>query len=169
MKLWPQSLAFRLLLAGLLGVAGVAALAFFVSEHESVAAGLRPPPAAPPPPARVVVAVPGVRGKILLTSRADVVPAAAGLVVQLLADGNEVLRRPPPLPDGPNAARELDRDAVIVLPHTDLSQFGAVARGGLVELIGRLVTARPVRAERFVTLDFHMPLADLQRLLAWVP
>ncbi|MCA8967181.1 MAG: hypothetical protein KDC48_20040 [Planctomycetes bacterium] len=169
MKLWPEALAGRLFLALALAACAIAALAQLVSERDAVAAAVARPKAAPQPrPVRQIVPVPAVAGRILLSSSPQIVPAEPAPVVQLLADGTEVLRRAPPLPEGPQAAALLPGEAVIVLPAATLGQLTPEARGALVELIGRLVRERPVPATRFATLDFRMPVADLERLLAWV-
>ncbi len=168
MKLWPQTLAVRLVLALLLAAGAIVALAQVVAQRDAVVAAVKSPPAPPSRPPRQVVVVPAVTGRILLTSSPRIVPGGTSPVVQLLADGTEVLRRAPPLPAGPAAAKVLSGEAVIVLPAPAIELLSADARGALVDLFGRLVEERPVPATRFATLDFRMPLAQLDRLLEWV-
>lgn len=170
MRFWPQSLAGRLLLSLMAAAGGVLALAHFAAERDlAAAAAAIPAPVAPPRIQRQVVPVPAVTGRILLTSSPTIVPDGRAPVVQLLDDGSEVLRRAPPLPEGPEASTLLAGEAVIVLPAPTLQRMGPEARGALIDLVGRLVRERPVPAARFATLDFPMPLAELQRLLEWVP
>jgi hypothetical protein len=173
-SLWPRSLGVRIAGALVFAVGAVLALSLAVS------AGGRP---ALSSPAVVVVpfaadlaheaprvAVPFVGGPILLALRPSSLEPAVAPVVQLLADGGMALRRPAPRAQGPSGAAETTVDgAAIVLPGAGLAGLDPRARSALVELVGQLVRERPVPAARFRTVDFALPVAELERLLQWVP
>ena len=91
-------------------------------------------------------------------------------MVQVLGDGGVALRRPMPRAEGPRPLdRSLERGAAIVLPGPVFADYDARARAAFLELVGQLVAERPVSPSRFRTVDFALPVADLERLLRWLP
>lgn len=171
MRLLPQSIVWRVLLALLGAAVAVVALDLAIRRQDAKAAVVtteRPggPPVPPPPGCPVAV----VGGEILLACRASSIEPAVAPVVQVLADGSVALRRPAPLATGPTGdATTAVRRAAIVLPGPSFSQLDPAARGALVGLFGQLVDVRPVPASRFRAVDFALASGELEALLAWVP
>lgn len=175
MSLWPRSLVFRLGAAMLVAIAGVAALSYAVraeaSAGEPPARGQDRVGAAPVEDFRVPrLAVPLVGGPILLALRPGSLEPTVAPVVQVLRDGGVALRRPMPRAEGPRPAdRSQARGAAIVLPGPVFADYDARARAAFLELVGQLVAERPVSPSRFQTVDFALPVADLERVLRWLP
>lgn len=166
MRLLPRSLPARLALALLAAVGGIALLDHFVFVADARAAARSiEPRVARPEPAQVVLLRP-VDGEILLATSLEAVPADAAPVVQILADGRHAVARPAPPID---PARPAAATPAIVLPTALPGRLDARARATFVEVIAGLVAERPVGAARFRTLDFHLTVAELERMLAWVP
>lgn len=165
---WPRSLGVRLLLAGGVATAGLIGLNLVVRQQEVTAGPVLPRPAEPVRPDQL--ALRPVGGLILLSSRLAAVEPDLAPVVQVLAEGGLALRRATPRANGPGANPEAaTRGAAVVLPVPSLLQLDPRARAALVEVIGQLVVERPVPATRFRTVDFALPVAQLERLLHWVP
>ncbi len=172
MRVWPESLVARCVLAVALGCIGVAALAFAVSAGERAvpaAGALASPPQLPMPLPRARASVQPCVGPVLLAANFALVPADVAPVVQLLADGSEVMRRPVPRADRPDGSGTQAVAAAVVLPPGGLGALDPVSRGALVELFGRLVAERPVPLDRFRTVGLDMPVRELEELLSWVP
>ncbi len=175
MSLWPRSLVWRLGGALLVAIAGVAALNHAVQAEASAGkprARLQDPVAAAPVEEFRVprLAVPFVGGPILLALRPGSLEPTVAPVVQVLGDGGVALRRPMPRAEGPRPLdRSLERGAAIVLPGPVFADYDARARASFLELVGQLVAERPVSPSRFRTVDFALPVADLERLLRWLP
>ncbi|MEO6597352.1 MAG: hypothetical protein ABIP94_21625 [Planctomycetota bacterium] len=116
--------------------------------------------------------LPPCRGTILLAARAGSIGPDVAPVVQILADGSLVLRRPASLPNGPALAAGRTAEgfgAAVVLSVTSLDQLTAAARGSLVDLIAQWVEARPVDIGRLRAVDFASSPAELGGLCRWVP
>lgn len=166
MRLWPRTLGPRIGATLALAALAVVALDFAVKQAD---AGDRPGPrptwafAAPalPPPVRLAA----VSGPVLLGVALESVPAAAAPVVQVFADGSYALRRPEPLPSGPETPASAP---AVVLPGGSIRELDSRARATFVEILGALIAERPVTPERFVTLDFRVELDELLRVLAWI-
>ena len=135
------------------------------------------PPAAAPAPAAAAVPVVDpallrlqpVRGPILFAHRLERLDPRVAPVVQVLADGAAVLRRPAPLARTPDGLAEGELGAAVLLPKTSLTGLDPRARAALAEVLGQLSAERPVPSARFRVVDLNLPLADLERLLGWVP
>jgi hypothetical protein len=192
--LWPQSLGGRLTLAFALAIVAVIVLAYTV---ESMDDGPAPTKRAKPSvlshaqTGGVVGAVPQatanlgssgwgqnlpvlrpVTGTILLaTSEAALAPDIRP-VLEILADGDVVLRRSLPLAKEPVAVAPLSRDGHgvgIVLPTSSLSGLPVAARGALIGMIQQLLLERPVLPANVCSSDVEMDPQELRRLLSWVP
>ena len=135
-----------------------------------------PPAAAPAPTAAAVPMVDPallrlqpVRGPILFAHGMERLDARVAPVVHVLADGAVVLRRPAPLARTPNGSAEVELGAAVLLPRSSLAGLDPRARAALAEVLGQLSAERPVPSGRFRAVDLNLPLADLERLLGWVP
>ena len=112
------------------------------------------------------------RGTILLAKNG--VPLASDIapVVEILANGELVLRRPMPLVVDPQGSSILSRDghgAGVVLPVANLDALSPRARGALIWLIQEWLVERPVSPAKFAVNDLQMNRLALRRLLSWVP
>lgn len=132
--------------------------------------------ASPPPPSALAsprdLHLRPVAGCVGLAQRAQSLPPDVAPVVEVLADGGLVLRRPPPLPTSPLGPAVVARGglgAVVLLPGGDLDALPPRARAALLGVIGELITARPVPEARLQVLDFRASSATLRRLLSWLP
>ncbi len=164
MKWWPASLQGRLAVAFAAAVATVWVLHVFVTAADRRAAAQAPrvaPQHAPAPLPNVTFRVDAVQGPILLASRIDAVPPDAAPVIDVLASGGAFVRRPATAVPAPTAA--------ILLPARSLAALSPNARGTLLELLGALVSARPVPADRVRLADVAAAPRELAALLAWVP
>lgn len=161
---WGRALAAVGLMAmGFLGLSGLA---------ESAPPAATPAPAAAPTVPMVdpaLLRLQPVRGSILFAHRLERLDARVAPVVQVLADGAVVLRRPAPLARRPDAFAEGELGAAVLLPAASLAGLDPRARAALVEVLGQLSAERPVPSARFRVVDLNLPLADLERLLGWVP
>lgn len=171
MRLLPQAIAWRVLLALLGAAVAVVALDRVIRRQDAKAAVApveRPgKPPVPPPPALQVAAV---GGEVLLACRVASIEPSVAPVVQVLADGSVALRRPTPLATGPAGdPMAAVRRAAIVVPGPSFAALDPTARGTLVELFGQLVDVRPVPPDRFRAVDFALAKGELEALLAWVP
>lgn len=190
MSLLPRSLGWRIFAALVVATGGVAALSFAVQANALPertepgtggargsaghgVAGVSEAVALTAPTEDFQVqrlAIPFVGGPILLALRPSSLEPTVAPVVQVLKDGGLALRRPAPLAESPGLlAESLERGAAIVLPGAVFADFDARARSAFLELVGQLVRERPVPASRFRTVDFPLPIAELERLLQWLP
>lgn len=168
MKLLPQSLGARLLLAFVAAAVGVAVLAWSVRDRGAVRAAERRAAAPlPPPPPTLGVALAPCGGTVLLASQRSAVPPDAAPVVELFLDGSAVVRRPAPLATTPAGGG--GDDAAILLPQRDLSTLPPAVRAALLDLLGQLVAGRPVPPARLRLVDVAVPEVELVQLLRWVP
>ena len=165
MKLVPQSLAGRLVLALLAAAAAVALLDVAVTKGDARAAARDPTRRVAPAAAPPIVGLLPTLGEILLAIRLDAVPADAAPVVQITPNGAFTVLRPSPR----EPAGAVLRPAAILLPTASLGRFDATARATFAEVVARLATERPVRGARFRALGFRLETADLERVLAWLP
>ena len=167
MKFAPRSLAVRLVIALLVAAAGIALLDHFVFLRDAKAAARAMAGRGANPDAAPIVGLRPVAGDILLALQIEAVPADAAPVVQVLADGGFVVLREA------TAAKVLANaalgSAAILLPTPLPGRLDPRARATLVEVIARLAAERPVRASRFRTMSFRLEVAQLERLLGWVP
>jgi hypothetical protein len=119
--------------------------------------------------AAVPVLPPGLRaGKETIRLFADpgAVPADAGPVVQVLADGSIALRRGavPARAPGQSTSRP-----AVVLPAFRLAALTPPQRLALLELVAALLEGRPVAAGRVELVGVAAGGGELARLLSWVP
>lgn len=156
-----------------LAVVGLTTLGFFglsrLAEPAPVLAAPVPAEPAAPVVDPALLRLRPVLGPILFVHRLDRLDPRVAPVVQVLADGAVVLRRPAPLASGPTGRVEGELGAAVLLPRTSLAGLDARARAALAEVLGQLSADRPVPSARFRVVDLNLPLADLERLLAWVP
>lgn len=168
-----RSLVARLLAAALVAAAAITVLAVTVERRDAAAArradARRHVAVAEIAPSRPTFVLPAIRGRVLLALRSGSIGPDVAPVVQILADGSAALRRPAPLPRGPSADADGPGEAAILLPAGSLGHLGPVARGTLVELVGQLLPARPVPADRVQPVDFGLATAELSALLQWAP
>ncbi len=163
----PRSLAGRLLVAFVAAAVGIAVLAISVRERDQARAARPRAAAAPVPPPVLGITLAPCRGRVLLASRIEALPPGAAPVVQVFADGSGALRRPAPLAMSPGGAD--GGDAAVVLPAASLAQLGPAARAAVLDLVGQLVTVRPVPPGRVLLVDVVAAGAELEPLLRWVP
>jgi len=124
-----------------------------------------------PPPPRPAIRLQPVRGTIAICRRQRSLALDVAPVVEVLADGELVLRRPEPLAARPGERAGPSRDghgAAVVLP-ADPGELGARARSALLLLLGRWIEERPIATARVVAVDLDLPAGELRRLLSWVP
>lgn len=160
---WRRALvAVGLMTLGFLGLSRLA-------EPAPPAATPAPAPAAVPMVDPALLRLQPVRGPILFAHQLERLDARVAPVVQVLADGAVVLRRPAPLARTPDGRAEGELGAAVLLPRTSLAGLDPRARAALAEVLGQLSAERPVPAARFRAVDLNLPFADLERLLGWVP
>lgn len=177
---WSLRARVGVALLGALGVIvalQLAAEAF--DERQQPKPRARPVPAAesagaPSPAAarRAVVGLRATQGVVALCHRLRSLAPDVAPVVEVLAGGEVVLRRPEPLPSRPAADAPLSREgygAAVVLPVADLRELDPGARSALVDLLARWIRDRPVAPDRLRPIDVAAPDAALRRLLSWVP
>lgn len=200
MKLWPSNLVGRLCCAFMLAVFALIALSFAVewfdaeplptkratgtgprnadvhaAQKESIAAA-KPVPIARPLSAaarasfEVARRLRPCRGTILCAHREASLAPDIAPVVEILASGELILRRPEPLASGPLPGARVSgsgHGAGIVLPTHDLEMLTPAARGALIALLRRWCPERPIPAAKLRSSDVRMPAAPLRRLLSW--
>jgi hypothetical protein len=157
---------WRLVLACSLAILAIGALELWLRRANPARA-----PAAGPAGAAVPLPVlpPGLRaGSATIGLFADVrtVPAAAGPVVQILADGTIALRRGAPPARGPRAPAS---HPAVVLPTDRLAALSPSQRLALLELLGALWSGRPVPPERCELVGVAAREGEVAQLLSWVP
>ncbi|MGK0203051.1 MAG: hypothetical protein ACI9S9_002124 [Planctomycetota bacterium] len=111
-------------------------------------------------------------GTIMLTHRAlslapDIVP-----VVEILATGEVVLRRPMPVAAGPVQIAPLSgqgHGAGVILPVVNLDLLSPAARAALIGLLQLWLPERPVLPAKLVSNDMQWAPEAVRRLLSWVP
>ena len=167
MTWWPQSLAWRVTLALALAGGGVAMLAVSVAEAE---ANHEPPKRRelPAGPTGLGFVLAPVRGSVLLAAGLSAVAPQAAPVIQVLADGSLALRRPAPLASVPGGVMAGGGDAAIVLPGRSLRGLDPAVRAALLDMIGQLVSVRPVPPGRIRAVDVECRPGELAALLSWV-
>lgn len=165
-----RSLVYRrLVLALLFAVASIASLQWWAGSGATTA------PQEPPPSRRATVAaVPAmpiglveVAGPVYIVAGLDQVPTDATPVVQILADGTAVLRRPQALAVGPGAAASRD-GAWVVLPAVGLRYLSPSQRSALLQVLGVLRAERPIASDVVILRGLQPDDAELSRLLSWV-
>lgn len=170
MTWWPSSLGARLTIALAGAALAIAGLDFCVERRDATRAGPRTPASrnvAPTARGLGFVLAP-CDGTVLLAAHLASIGPGVAPVVQVLADGGLVLRRPAPLPRGPVPVRR-GNGAAVVLPAASLDALTAAARGALVDVIAQLVAARPVAAGQLRAVDLQASAAQLAALSSWVP
>ena len=126
-----------------------------LSSYESLGFRLRPTP-----------------GTILLVKPGAPLASDIAPVVEILANGELVLRRSLPVAVDPQDSPILSRDghgAGVVLPVANLAALSPRARGALIWLIQEWLVERPVSPAKFVGNGLQMNRLELRRLLSWVP
>ena len=111
-------------------------------------------------------------GTIMLVQRQaslspDIVP-----VIEILASGRLVTRRPMPLAVGPLQVAPLSREghgAGIVLPVADLRDLTPASRAALLGLLQCWLQERPIPSDKLRSNDLDLPSAAVVKLLSWVP
>jgi hypothetical protein len=112
------------------------------------------------------------RGTIMLAHREsslapDIVP-----VVEILANGKVVLRRPMPIAVGPGQDAPLSgqgHGGGVILPVMNLELLTPEARAALIGLLQLWVTERPVLPTKLSANDLRLVPEAVRRLLSWVP
>lgn len=185
MTLWPERLALRLLVALAVAAALLALLAVFVECFDGPPAPtLRGEPrratAASPPSesvrfrsgsARLSLQPLAATARVAVAVHASSLPPDVAPVVEVLADGSLALRRPAPLPVGPDEVPPTSRDgfgAAVLLPAAPAA-LQPRQRAAWFSVLGRWLVARPVAATRLQPLDVEWPLAQMRRDLGWLP
>lgn len=107
-----------------------------------------------------------VAGTVLLVADAAAVASHPGPVVEVVADGSLLLRRP--MPSGAASPGNAP-GAAIVLPARSIAAIGPEARAALVALVGRLVDVRPVPAGRVRAEGLDADGVAVATLVQWVP
>ncbi|HEB54555.1 MAG TPA: hypothetical protein ENI87_14990 [bacterium] len=193
MRLWPESLVARLGVALALALAAVALLAVLVAKFDSppevvlrgreagradgaraerVEVEIVDDGCAVVAPAAFSFFVRPIVGTVLVAHRLRALPPDVAPVVEVLADGSAVLRRPAPLAQAPGGAAVVSRDghgAGLVLPAADLAELPPAVRGTVLELLRRWLRERPVPPARLQAADVLMRPRDLRALLRWLP
>lgn len=116
-------------------------------------------------PARALAFASVTARAVVLCDRPGSVPEAAG-EWQILADGQSVVRRAPPLPIAPGST-EVPAFAV-ALPVRDLACLDARARASLLDLLSAAWSDRPVAPERLILQGVEGTAADRAALIAWL-
>ena len=112
------------------------------------------------------------KGTILLAHRESSLAPDVWPVVEILASGELVLRRPEPRASGPLQASALSGEghgAGVVLPVQNLEKLSPAARGALLALLQQWLLERPVSPATLQSSDSLMSKAAVRRLLSWVP
>jgi hypothetical protein len=169
-----QSLAWRLAAAAVAAIALIAALEVWLRARDARAA-----PALAAPGTRAVPAPSASRfasigaadlgvdaGEVCLCAAPSHVPAAAQPVLQVLADGSVVLKRPAPLPSSPRRATVAT--AALLLPTGALADLTPRQRAAVLDQLGALFAARPVAAGRVRLCGVAGDAKAVRRLLEWV-
>ncbi len=102
---------------------------------------------------------------VLLAGPDAALPAGAGPVVELDAEGRARLRRGPPVAESPG---ERWLAPALVLPDTGLAALGPPARAALLELLGRLSAGQGLRADQLLPVGVHAPAWARRILLRWL-
>lgn len=113
-----------------------------------------------------------VHGTILCAHREASLSPDIAPVVEILANGELILRRPAPLASGPvpvAATSGAGHGAGIVLPSHDLEKLTPAARGALIALLRRWLPERPIPPQKLQSSDVRMVPVALRRLLSWIP
>lgn len=168
MRWRPASFAGRLLLG--LGAAAALTAVLSLSLRGPALAAPSPPPFAPP---RLAPPLPPLQpgpGPVLLCADRARLPAAAQPVLAIAADGAVRLVRAGPCLDlpRPSPLRPSPGSAAVLLPAADLARLSPAARGGLLECLGALLAARPVRPADLALAGVAAAPDELSRLLSWV-
>ena len=111
-------------------------------------------------------------GTILLVESGAAMASDIAPVVEILANGELVLRRSLPVAVDPQDSPVLSRDghgAAVVLPVANLDGLSPRARGALIWLIQEWLVERPVLPAKFAVNDLQINQLALRRLLSWVP
>jgi hypothetical protein len=166
----PRSLALRLAAASVAALASIVALEVWLRARDAraVPALAAPRPRAVPAPfAAPRAADLGVdAAEVCLCASLAHVPPAAQPVLQVLADGSVVLRRPAPLPSSPR--RGAVATAALLLPAGALEDLTPRQRAAVLDQIGALLAARPVAAGRVRLCGIAGDAKAVHRLLEWV-
>jgi len=198
MKLWPSNLFGRLCCALMLAIVALIALSFAVewldaeplptkratgalsaevhAAEKAPVAAAKPVPIARPLSAaarasfEVARRLRPCRGTILCAHREASLAPDIAPVVEILASGELILRRPEPLASGPLPGAPVSgsgHGAGIVLPAHDLEKLTPAARGALVALLRRWCPERPIPLQKLRSSDVLMAPAAVRRLLSW--
>ena len=111
-------------------------------------------------------------GTIILTHRESVLAPDIAPVVEILATGEVVLRRPMPIATGPGQVAPLSgqgHGAGVILPVVNLDLLSPAARAALIGLLQLWLAERPVLPARLASNDVRFAPQTLLRLLSWVP
>lgn len=111
-------------------------------------------------------------GTILLANRGASMAPDIAPVVEILANGELLLRRSLPVAVDPQDSPILSHDghgAGVVLPVADLDALSPRARGALIWLIQEWLVERPVSPAKFAANGLQLNRLALHRLLSWVP
>ena len=103
---------------------------------------------------------------VVLCRTLEDVPSDACPVLQLLREGNLVIRRPLPASDAPGRPR-VPLLAVLV-PSAALLELSATQRAALLDQLAVLMPERPIPVERIQLAGVAGDTADLAALLSWV-
>lgn len=200
MSIWPQSLLLRLVIALGMAVGLILLLSILVERHDAGTRSnrrqrvssasreksvgeqdpqtLAPDAAlAPPSPSTWVGAttlgfeLESTAGTIMVVQRASALPPDIAPVVEILATGELVLRRPVPLAKSPGQQGKLSRDghgAGVVLPVANLESLTPSGRVALVGLLRQWLRERPVPLDRLRSSDLKWSPETVRQLLSWM-
>jgi hypothetical protein len=198
-SLWPQSLLPRLAIALGLAVGMILLLSILVERHDagtrsnrrqrlssaaSKSVGEQQPQTvasdaalAPPSPstwlgtATLGFELESTAGTIMVVQRESALPPDIAPVVEILATGELVLRRPVPLAKSPGQQGQLSRDghgAGVVLPVASLESLTPSVRVALLGLLRRWLRERPVPSDRLRSSDLKWSPETMRQLLSWM-
>jgi hypothetical protein len=149
----------------LLGIGGVAALAYGVGANEAAAGKQAAELADSLAPPRPLPELPFAEGELWLVGADQPLPPGVAWSIAIAGDGEVAVLAAPP---GAQLAGPSPAPGALRLPAAQWADLSAAARGSLVEVVGRLVVERPVAAGRFRTVGLAIERGQLERLLAWV-
>ncbi|MFM1872356.1 MAG: hypothetical protein RL398_1778 [Planctomycetota bacterium] len=158
----------RAAVALLLGIAGVAALAYGVGASEAAAGKQVADAAEAMAPPRPLPKLPIADGEVWLVAAGQPLPPGVAWSVAIAADGEVAVSQAPAAAQTPAEGGATAAPGALQLPVTAWGELSPAARGSLVEVVGRLVAERPVASDRFRTVGVVIERGQLDRLLAWV-
>ena len=162
----PGGLWRRVLLATVLAVGSILVLQAWVQDANSRELGT--PAMSEPPPSSTRVPPHLRRRTVLLYLVADLarMPDPVAPVVEVLEGGQLEVRRPPPLPRGPELGPWLSTG--VVLPRSSLGELTPVQRVAFLSLCEGFSGGDRLEVNQVVGLGFAFGEGELRRLLHWL-